>query len=121
MAFQKDAWKTNTRFSKDFEDYAPAAMQAMQAKKVPHWMQTLKDAMDLGKVKIKACGLTMDLFGLKLENLEPVVSEVTGAPPRDSPSVSKARCCPTICSSWFRPIAARNSCKDTPSPTSKAG
>lgn len=78
MAFKKDAWKTNTRISKDFEDYAPAAMQAMQEKKVPSFMQTLQDAMEVGDVKIKACGMTMDLFGIKLEDLEPIVSEVTG-------------------------------------------
>lgn len=78
MAFKKDAWKTNTRISKDFEDYAAAAMQAMQEKKVPSFMQTLHDAMEVGAVKVKACGMTMDLFGLKLEDLEPVVSEVTG-------------------------------------------
>ena len=78
MAFKKDAWKTNTRLSKDFEDYGPAAMRAMQEKKVPSFMQTLKDAMEIGNVKVKACGMTMDLFGIKLDDLEPVVSEVTG-------------------------------------------
>ena len=78
MAFKKDAWKTNQRLSKDFEDYGPAAMQAMREKKVPSFMETLKDAMDVGNVKVKACGMTMDLFGIKLEDLEPVVSEVTG-------------------------------------------
>lgn len=78
MAFKKDAWKTNTRFSKDFEDYAASAMEAMQAKKVPHWMETLKDAMELGNIKIVACGMTMDLFGLKLEDLEPVVTDIAG-------------------------------------------
>lgn len=78
MAFKKDAWKTNMRMSKDFEDHAPAAMKAMQEKKVPSFMATLKDAMEIGSVKIKACGLTMDLFDIKLEDLEPVVSEVTG-------------------------------------------
>lgn len=78
MAFKKDAWKTNQRLSKDFEDYGPVAMQAMQEKKVPSFMETLKDAMDVGNVKVKACGMTMDLFGIKLEDLEPVVSEVTG-------------------------------------------
>src|SRR6266508_3720431 len=67
MAFKKAAWKTNTRFSKDFEDYAKAAAQAMQAKKVPHWLDTLKQAMEIGEVKIKACGLTMDLFDMKHE------------------------------------------------------
>jgi peroxiredoxin family protein len=56
MAFKKGAPQTNMRFSKDFEDYAPAALQAMQAKKVPHWLRTLRDAIDLGAVKVKACG-----------------------------------------------------------------
>jgi len=78
MAFRKGAKEQPPRMSADFADFADAAMQAMQAKKVPHWLDTLRDAMDLGDVKIKACGLTMDLFGLKLEDLEPVVCEVTG-------------------------------------------
>lgn len=78
IGFRKDDWKTNTRFSKDFEDYRVPAMEMMQARKVPPWMATLKDAMELGNLKVKACGMTMDLFNLKLEDLEPVVSEVTG-------------------------------------------
>ncbi len=78
IAFRKDAWKTNTRFSKDFEDYAGPAMEMMAAKHVPHWMDTLHGAMEVGDVKIVACGQTMDLFDIKLEDLEPVVSEVSG-------------------------------------------
>lgn len=78
IAFRKDDWKSNRRFSKDFEDYAGPAMEIMQARKVPSWMETLKDAMELGNLKVKACGMTMDLFNLKLEDLEPVVSEITG-------------------------------------------
>ena len=50
----------------------------MQARKVPHWMETLQSAMELGNLQVKACGMTMDLFNIKLEDLEPVVSEVTG-------------------------------------------
>lgn len=78
IGFRKGDWQTNTRFSKDFEEYREPAMEMMQAKKVPPWMQTLKDTMELGNLKVKACGMTMDLFNLKLEDLEPVVSEVTG-------------------------------------------
>lgn len=78
MAFRKGAKEQPPRISADFADFAEAAIQAMQAKKVPHWLDTLRDAMDLGDVKIVACGLTMDLFGIKLEDLEPAVSEVTG-------------------------------------------
>jgi peroxiredoxin family protein len=78
VAFRKDDWKTNRRFSKDFEDYAGPAMEAMAAKKVPPWLDTLNVAMELGDVTVKACAATMDLFDIKLEDLEPVVSEVTG-------------------------------------------
>ncbi len=78
IGFRKDDWKTNRRFSKDFEDYAEPAFEIMQARKIPSWMSTLKDAMELGNVKVKACGMTMDLFSIHLQDLEPVVSEVTG-------------------------------------------
>jgi peroxiredoxin family protein len=77
-AFRKGDWQTNTRFSKDFEDYAGPAMEMMQAKNVPPWMDTLKSAMELGTLQVKACGMTMDLFNITLADLEPVVSEVTG-------------------------------------------
>jgi peroxiredoxin family protein len=78
IAFRKDAWKTNTQFSADFAPYAGPAMEMMQVKKVPHWMTTLQQAMEIGTVKVKACGATMDLFDIKLTDLEPIVSEVTG-------------------------------------------
>ena len=78
IAFRKGDWQTNTRFSKDFEDYAGPAMEMMQAKQVPPWMTTLHNAMEMGTIHVKACGMTMDLFDMKLEDLEPIVSEVTG-------------------------------------------
>jgi peroxiredoxin family protein len=78
VTFRKGDWKTNRRFSKDFEDYAGPAFEAMAAKNVPPWLETLNTAIELGDVKIKACAATMDLFNIKLEDLEPVVSEVTG-------------------------------------------
>jgi peroxiredoxin family protein len=78
VAFRKDDWKTNRRFSKDFEDYAGPAMEMMQAKNVPPWMDTLRAAMEIGNVTVKACSATMELFNIKLEDLEPVVSEITG-------------------------------------------
>lgn len=78
VAFRKDDWKTNRRFSKDFEDYAGPAMEMMQAKHVPPWMETLHSAMAMGNITIKACSMTMDLFDMKLDHFEPIVSEVTG-------------------------------------------
>ena len=77
-AFRKDAYKTNTKISKDFEEYGPVMMEQMMAKKVPSWMDNLKGAMEVGDVKILACSMTMELFDMKLSDLEPIVTEVTG-------------------------------------------
>lgn len=78
MAFRKDDWKTNMRISADFADMAPMVGQAMEQHQVPSWRTTLDEAMEIGNIKIVACGMTMDLFGLKLEHLESVVTDVIG-------------------------------------------
>lgn len=77
-AFRKDGYKINTRVSKDFEEYAPMMMEQMMAKRVPSWMENLKNAKEIGEVKVLACSMTMELFDMKLEDLEPIVEEVTG-------------------------------------------
>jgi peroxiredoxin family protein len=77
-AFRKGAYKTNTRVSKDFEDYGPVMLEMMQAKRAPTWMENLLGAKEIGDVKISACSMTMELFNLTLEDLEPIVDEVTG-------------------------------------------
>src|SRR6266705_4236220 len=77
-AFRKDNYKTNMRVSKDFEDYAPIMMEQMMVKKVPSWMENLKGAKEVGDVKVYACSMTMELFDMKLSDLEPIVDEVTG-------------------------------------------
>ena len=77
-AFRKEAYKTNMRVSKDFEDYAPVMMEQMMVKKVPSWMQNFQNAREIGDVKIYACSMTLELFGIKLQDLEPIVDDVTG-------------------------------------------
>ncbi len=77
-AFRKDAYKTNQKVSADFQEYAPVMMEVMQAKNVPTWMDNLTGAKEIGNVKISACSMTMELFGLKLGDMEPIVDEVTG-------------------------------------------
>lgn len=77
-AFRTGAYKTNRRVSADYEDYASVMMEAMQAKKAPTWMDNLKGAKEIGDVKISACSMTMELYGLQLSDLEPIVDEVTG-------------------------------------------
>jgi peroxiredoxin family protein len=77
-AFRKDQVRTNTRFSSDFAEFAEPAMQAMQAKNVPHWLDTLASAKEIGTVHVRACGMTLQLFGWTLEDLDPIVEDVTG-------------------------------------------
>jgi peroxiredoxin family protein len=77
-AFRKDGYKTNKKVSKDFEEYGPVMMEQMVAKKVPSWMENIKNAMEIGDVKIYACSMTMELFDMKLSDLEPIVTDVSG-------------------------------------------
>lgn len=77
-AFLKENVRTNTRMSKDFEDVAPMLMQVMKEKNVPSWYDTLKNAKELGNVKIHACAMTLDLLGFKKENLDDIVDDVIG-------------------------------------------
>jgi peroxiredoxin family protein len=77
-AFRKGAHKTNTRVSRDFEEYGSVMRELMAAKKAPTWWENLQGAKEIGDVHIAACSMTMELFGLTLNDLEPVVDEVTG-------------------------------------------
>jgi peroxiredoxin family protein len=43
-----------------------------------HWSELLKQARDVGEVSIQACALSMDMFHLKKEDLDPLVDGVEG-------------------------------------------
>ena len=45
---------------------------------MPHWLDTIRAAREIGNVKLFACSATMELFDIKLHDLEEVVDEVTG-------------------------------------------
>jgi peroxiredoxin family protein len=57
---------------------AQAIDRALQAGKVPPFVEMLRQAKELGDVHVHACGMSMDLFGLKETDLEDVVDDVTG-------------------------------------------
>jgi len=75
---RKGAKEQPPRITAEFQDYAPVMMELMKAKNVPHWLDTLRSAREIGSVKVYACSATMELFDMKLEDLEDVVDEVTG-------------------------------------------
>jgi peroxiredoxin family protein len=43
-----------------------------------HWAETLRQAKGLGEVNIQACALSMDLFGITRDDLDPVADGVEG-------------------------------------------
>lgn len=77
-AFRKDQVHTNTKISADFAEFREPMMQAMQAKGVPHWLDVLHMAQEIGNVRVRACSQTMEMFGWVMDDLDPIVEEVTG-------------------------------------------
>jgi peroxiredoxin family protein len=43
-----------------------------------HWSELLKQAKDVGEVDIQACALSMDMFHLKQQDLDPLVDGIEG-------------------------------------------
>ncbi len=78
-AFKKNASGNVPLVSAEFAELGPMMREVMQAKRVPSWLDTLRGAREIGAVKVYACSATMELFGHKLEDLEDIVDEVTGA------------------------------------------
>ncbi|OUM98544.1 MAG: hypothetical protein BAA04_11595 [Firmicutes bacterium ZCTH02-B6] len=80
LAHKKGAWQDpgQQKLSAEFAEYAPVMMEALQAGKVKPWIELVREAKELGDVNVYACGMTMDLFGLRLEDLEDIVSGVQG-------------------------------------------
>ncbi len=77
-AFRKGAYLTNTSVSKDSEEYGPTMLEAMKTKRAPSWMDNILAAREIGDVRIEACSMTMELYGMTLADLEPIVDDVTG-------------------------------------------
>ena len=79
MALRKDMADKNTRVSKEFEDIAPEMFKIMRERNVPSWLDMLREAKELGNVKIYACAMTFDMFGMRKEDLVDIVDEIVGA------------------------------------------
>lgn len=77
-SFRRDALKGDMKISKDFEEMAPIVSKIFREKNVPHWYDILKQAKETGNVKVYACSMTYDLFGMKKEDLAGIVDGVVG-------------------------------------------
>lgn len=50
----------------------------MKKKNVPTWLKTLKDAKELGSVKVYGCAMFSDLMEIKKADIDPVIDEIIG-------------------------------------------
>lgn len=76
MALRKDA---QPKMSKDFEELEAQMTSIMKEKNVPSWIDMIRQAKELGDVKVYACAMTFDMFGMKKDDLVDVVDDVVGA------------------------------------------
>jgi peroxiredoxin family protein len=75
LAFRQNDWQTNQRLSADLGPHTDLVRQALQQSGMPSWMQVFQDAIEIGDLKIYACVLSLELFQLKLADLEPMVRQ----------------------------------------------
>ncbi len=77
LALKKDAPQPDV--SKDYGPMAEMFKKIMQEKNMPSFIDLLRQAKEIGNVKIYACAQTFDMMGLKKEDLVDIVDDVIGA------------------------------------------
>jgi len=77
-AFRNGNPKTNQKMDMNYKELAPMLAQLMKEKNVPSWYDMIRKAKEIGNVRVHACAMTLDLMGLKKEDLDPIVDDVVG-------------------------------------------
>ena len=75
-----DAFRTD-RITKDHgvaPEAGPDGAQMLQRHGGQHWSEILRQARSIGDVGIHACSLSMEMFGITVDDLDPLVDDQTG-------------------------------------------
>jgi peroxiredoxin family protein len=56
----------------------PEGLAAMQRHGGLHWADVLTQAKEIGEVGIHACALSMEMFGITKDDLDPLVDDIEG-------------------------------------------
>jgi peroxiredoxin family protein len=75
-----DAFRTD-RITKDHgvaPEAGPDGAELLQRHGGQHWSEILRQAKSIGDVKIHACSLSMEMFGITVDDLDPLVDDQTG-------------------------------------------
>ncbi|ABP95704.1 MULTISPECIES: DsrE/DsrF/DrsH-like family protein [Metallosphaera] len=77
-AISKNGMQAQPQVDKNYEQMGPMMMKRMMDMKFPMWHQMVREAKEVGEVKVYACSTTMEFFGLKKEDLADFVDDVVG-------------------------------------------
>ena len=78
MAFRAKTTQTPATVSPGHGPDGERLEAALREKKAPSWRSILEMAKSLGELRIYACSQSMEVFGLKKEDLDPLIDGVTG-------------------------------------------
>jgi peroxiredoxin family protein len=56
----------------------PEGLEAYRKHGGQHWSEIFRQAKEIGDVRIHACSLSMEMFGLRVEDLDPLVDDQEG-------------------------------------------
>ena len=59
-------------------DATTAQLASVRAHRGQHWSELLRQAKDVGVVDIQACALSMDMYGIGRQDLDPLVDGIEG-------------------------------------------
>ncbi len=78
LAFRKSPATSPSEVSPGHGEDGARLEQVLKAPKAPSWRGILQMAKSIGELHIYACSQSMELLGLKKEDLDPLVEGVTG-------------------------------------------
>jgi peroxiredoxin family protein len=77
-AFRRDRIGADHGLAPEAGPAGHLAVQALSAAGQEPWYETMRQAKEIGEVEIQACSLSMDLFEIKQDDLDPLVDGVEG-------------------------------------------
>ena len=75
---KKDVYLTNRSIHSIYPEVKEAQEREDKSGRLQVWYNLIPQLKEIGEIKIVACGLMMDVFGLKQEDLVDFVDEVAG-------------------------------------------
>ncbi len=77
LGFMKD--KQELPFPEEFKSMAPALQEGLKKTNTKSWCDMIKEAKEIGNVKIYVCSLMASVFNINKDNLDDIVDDIVGA------------------------------------------